>query len=56
MMSEANFLKGLMEMDVDGITPAQVTTIHFVKFKNIFWTLIYLWIRFFLLKISHIHK
>ena len=24
MMSEANFLKGLMEMDVDGITPAQV--------------------------------
>ena len=24
MMSEANFLRGLMEMDVDGITPAQV--------------------------------
>lgn len=23
-MSEANFLRGLMEMDVDGITPAQV--------------------------------
>ena len=42
MMSEANFLKGLMEMDVDGITPAQVTTIHFVKFINISWTLIYL--------------
>lgn len=24
MMSEANFLKNLMEMDVDAITPAQV--------------------------------
>ena len=40
MMSEANFLKGLMEMDVDGITPAQVKRffifIHYCLLFNSF--------------------
>ncbi|XP_057295129.1 dynein axonemal heavy chain 10-like [Hydractinia symbiolongicarpus] len=36
MMSEANFLKSLMEMDVDGITGAQVKTVKgFLKEMNI---------------------
>jgi len=35
MMSEANFLKNLMEMDVDAITPAQVKTVKgFLKDLN----------------------
>lgn len=35
MMSEANFLKTLMEMDVDAITTAQV---YFLSFCKIFFT------------------